>query len=69
MTELSTAPSPGSTPALAPIKPRRRRFEWFPILMILPAMLVLLSIQVYPILYTIYRASKFAGRRAGSSSG
>jgi ABC-type sugar transport system permease subunit len=54
MTELSTAPAPGSTPALASIKPRRRRFEWFPILMILPAMLVLLLIQVYPIFYTIY---------------
>jgi multiple sugar transport system permease protein len=52
MTQLSTAPSQGS--ARAPALPRRRpRWQWFPFWMILPTVLVLLAIQVYPALYTI----------------
>jgi multiple sugar transport system permease protein len=34
-------------------RPRRRRFEILPILLILPTVLILLAIQVYPALYTI----------------
>jgi multiple sugar transport system permease protein len=31
----------------------RRPLDWFPILMVMPAILILLAIQVYPIFYTI----------------
>lgn len=34
-------------------KRRRRRFNWLPFWLILPTILVLLAIQVYPMLYTI----------------
>jgi multiple sugar transport system permease protein len=50
MTQLSTAPSQGSAPA--PARLRRRR-DWLPFWMILPTVLILLAIQVYPALYTV----------------
>ena len=47
----TTAPLPGGySPPKA--KPRRRR-DWLPFWLILPTILVLLAIQVYPIFYTL----------------
>jgi len=46
----ATASLPGSLPQKK-AKPHRR-FDWLPFLLILPAILVLLAIQVYPIFYT-----------------
>ena len=34
-------------------KPRRRRFNWLPFWLILPTVVVLLAIQVYPVFYTL----------------
>jgi ABC-type sugar transport system permease subunit len=54
MSHLSTAPSPGNVRTPDPgLKPQRRRRDWFPFWMILPTVLVLLAIQVYPIFYTL----------------
>lgn len=49
---MSQAPS---APTEGIVRPRaaRRPVDWFPILMVLPAMLILLFIQVYPIFFTI----------------
>jgi ABC-type sugar transport system permease subunit len=49
MTQPSAPPEKKKLPAP---RARRRRIEWLPFLLILPAMLVLLAIQVYPIFYT-----------------
>jgi ABC-type sugar transport system permease subunit len=49
MTKTSSAP----IHAVARSRAVRRPVDWFPFLMILPAMLILLVIQVYPIFYTI----------------
>lgn len=51
MNQTATAPSPGSL--ISPKTRRRRRFDWLPFLLILPTILVLLAIQVYPIFYTL----------------
>jgi ABC-type sugar transport system permease subunit len=34
-------------------KPRRKRIDWLPVWLILPTVLVLLAIQVYPVFYTV----------------
>lgn len=34
-------------------KPRRRRIDWLPFWLILPTVVVLLAIQVYPVIYTM----------------
>ena len=49
MSQASSAHTNGGARARAP----RRSVDWFPFLMVLPAMLILLIIQVYPIFYTI----------------
>jgi len=49
MIQTSSAP----TKELAQARAARTSFDWFPFLMVLPAMLILLAIQVYPIFYTI----------------
>ena len=51
MNQPATAPLPGSVSSKKP-KPRRR-IDLLPFWLILPAILVLLAIQVYPIFYTI----------------
>ena len=54
MSQLYTAPLQGETRALDRVKPQRRRRDWFPFWMILPTVLVLLAIQVFPALYTVW---------------
>jgi ABC-type sugar transport system permease subunit len=49
---MSQESSPPAQEILRTPRPRRRRINWLPFLLILPAMLVLLAIQVYPIFYT-----------------
>lgn len=49
---MSQAKTPPAQVKLHAPRKRRRRINWLPILLILPAMLVLLAIQVYPIFYT-----------------
>jgi len=50
MDQTAAAPLPGS---FRPKKAKaRRRFDWLPFLLILPTILVLLVVQVYPALYT-----------------
>jgi ABC-type sugar transport system permease subunit len=51
MKQTATAPSPGRL--IPPKTGRRRRFDWLPFLLILPTILVLLAIQVYPVFYTL----------------
>jgi ABC-type sugar transport system permease subunit len=51
MNQPATAPLPGSVSSKKP-KPRRR-IDLLPFWLILPAILVLLAIQVYPIFYTV----------------
>ena len=50
MNQPATAPLPGSVSSKMP-KPRRR-IDLLPFWLILPSILVLLAIQVYPIFYT-----------------
>lgn len=49
---MSQASTPPAQVKLRTPRPRRRRFEWLPFWLILPSILVLLAIQVYPIFYT-----------------
>lgn len=51
MNQTATAPSPGGL-ILSKTR-RRRRFDWLPFLLILPTILILLAVQVYPMFYTI----------------
>jgi len=51
MDQPATALPPGSPNASN--TRTRRRFDWLPFLLILPTILVLLAIQVYPIFYTL----------------
>lgn len=51
MNQTATTPSPG--PLMPPRARRRRRLDWLPFLLILPTILVLLAIQVYPVFYTL----------------
>jgi ABC-type sugar transport system permease subunit len=51
MGPTAQASSPGSLPQKK-ARPHRR-FDWLPILLMLPTVLVLLVVQVYPIFYTI----------------
>ena len=51
MNQPATAPLPGSVSSKKP-KPRRR-LDLLPFWLILPAILVLLAIQIYPIFYTL----------------
>ncbi len=54
MSQLSTAPLQGNARAHDRARPQRRRRDWFPFWLILPTVLVLLAIQVFPALYTIW---------------
>ena len=51
MEQAVIAPARGDSEVKS--KPRRRRINWLPIWLILPTVLVLLAIQVYPVFYTI----------------
>ena len=53
MNQLYTAPSQGDARAPRRTKPERRRREWLPFWMLLPTILILLAVQVYPVFYTI----------------
>ncbi len=54
MSDLYTAPVQGDVRALDRAKPQRRRRDWLPFWMILPAALVLLTVQVCPAIYTVW---------------
>ena len=53
MEQIAAPPLRGDSSSTAKAKPRRRRTNWLPFWLILPAILVLLAIQVYPIFYTV----------------
>jgi multiple sugar transport system permease protein len=52
MEQIAAPPVRGDSSSTAKAK-RRRRFNWLPFWLILPTILVLLAIQVYPMFYTI----------------
>ncbi len=54
MSHLSTAPLQGNARAPDLAQPQRRRRDWFPFWLILPTVLVLLAIQVFPALFTVW---------------
>ena len=54
MSQLYTAPAQGDARVPDRAMPQRRRRDWFPFWMILPTALVLLAIQVFPALYTVW---------------
>lgn len=53
MSQLYTAPAQGDLRAPDRSQPQRRRRDWLPFWMLLPTILVLLAVQVYPVFYTI----------------
>jgi ABC-type sugar transport system permease subunit len=53
MKQIAAPPLGGDSGSRAKAKPRRRRINWLPFWLILPTILVLLAIQVYPIFYTL----------------
>lgn len=53
MEQVAAPPVQGDSRSSVKARPRRRRMNWLPFWLILPTILVLLAIQVYPIFYTI----------------
>jgi multiple sugar transport system permease protein len=53
MEQIAAPPVQGDSSSPAKAKRRRRRFNWLPFWLILPTILILLAIQVYPFFYTI----------------
>jgi ABC-type sugar transport system permease subunit len=53
MEQAVPAPLRDDSSASKRTKPKRRRIDWLPVWLILPTVLVLLAIQVYPVFYTL----------------
>lgn len=53
MEQIAVPPAYGDSRSTAGTGRRRRRFNWLPFWLILPTILVLLAMQVYPMLYTV----------------